>query len=158
MASLFRRETEVPDERERNITTDERHSKSRREVGMAEGNITNLTPDTEFKGTIKFSKILKIDGKFDGEMITDEGEVIVGSTGSVKANIKVRNAIIEGQVDGNIIASERVELKKKAKLMGDLQAKTLVIDEGVIFVGKCSVHPEGFKTERPKMNERPDTR
>ncbi|MCF6148407.1 MAG: polymer-forming cytoskeletal protein [Candidatus Kuenenia sp.] len=158
MAGLFRRDAEVPDERERNIVVNEKHSKSRREVGMTEGNMTNLTPDTEFKGTIKFNTVLRIDGKFDGEMITDEGEVIVGSTGAVKANIKVRNAIVEGQVDGNIIASERVELRKKAKLMGDLQAKTLVIDEGVIFVGKCSVHPEGFKTERPKMSEKQDNK
>ncbi|GJQ50140.1 polymer-forming cytoskeletal [Candidatus Kuenenia stuttgartiensis] len=145
MAGLFRRGTVVSDEREKN-------SKSKKEVGMGEGNITYLTPDAEFRGTIKFTRTLKIDGKFDGEMLTDEGEVIVGSTGVVKANVKVKNAIVEGQVDGNIIASERVELRKNAKLMGDLQAKTLVIDEGVIFVGKCSVHPEGF-TERPKMNE-----
>ena len=146
MAGLFRRGTEVSDEGEKN-------SKSGKEVGMGEGNITHLTPDAEFRGTIKFTKTLKIDGKFDGEMLTDEGEVIVGSTGVVKANIKVKNAIVEGQVDGNIIASERVELRKNAKLMGDLQAKTLVIDEGVIFVGKCSVHPEGFKAEKIKMNE-----
>jgi len=100
----------------------------------------------------------KIDGKFEGEMVTEEGEVIVGNTGSVKANVKVKNAIVEGQIDGNIIASERVELRKKAKLIGDLKAKTVVIDEGVVFIGKCNVHPEGFKLEKNNAKEKEQAR
>lgn len=114
---------------------------------MREENVTNLTSDVEVKGTIKFDKVMRIDGKFDGELKTKDGELIVGKTGNIKANVKVRNAIIEGRVDGNITASEKVELKKKAQLIGDLQAKTLVIEEGVVFVGKCNVNPDGFKAE-----------
>lgn len=124
-----------------------------REVGVREENVTNLTSDVEVKGTIKFDKVMKIDGKFDGELKTKDGELIVGKTGKIKANVKVRNAIIEGRVDGNITASEKVELKKKAQLIGDLQAKTLVIEEGVVFVGKCNVNPDGFKAENQNAVE-----
>ena len=53
-------------------------------------------------------------------------------------------------MDGNIKASDRVELKQKAQLIGDLQAKVLVIEEGVVFVGKCNVNPEGVKAESHK--------
>ncbi|HDY67212.1 MAG: polymer-forming cytoskeletal protein [Candidatus Scalindua sediminis] len=120
---------------------------SRKEVRMAEGKVTNLTSDAEIKGTIKFGEALRIDGKFEGELIADNGELIVGKTGSVKANVKVRCAVIEGRVDGNIKASDKVELKQKAQLIGDLQAKILVIEEGVVFVGKCNVNPEGVKAE-----------
>ena len=120
---------------------------SRKEARMAEGKSTNLTQDVEIKGTIKFGEAIRIDGKFDGELITDNGELTVGKTGSVKANIKVKNAVIEGRVDGNVKASDKVELKQKAQLIGDLQAKILVIEEGVVFVGKCNVNPEGVKTE-----------
>jgi len=157
MVGLFRREIEETSLKRKNVD-DEMDENAGKEIEMTEDNITNLTSDTEFKGTIKFEKALKIDGKFEGEMVTEEGEVIVGNTGSVKANVKVKNAIVEGQIDGNIIASERVELRKKAKLIGDLKAKTVVIDEGVVFIGKCNVHPEGFKLEKNNAKEKEQAR
>ncbi len=118
---------------------------------MSESNITILTPDVEIKGTIKFDKVMKVDGKFEGEMVTNEGELIVGKTGTVKANVKVKNASIEGKLDGNLVAAEKVELKHKAQLLGDLQARTLVIEEGVVFVGQCNVNPDGTKLDRQNM-------
>jgi cytoskeletal protein CcmA (bactofilin family) len=130
-----------------------KENESRKEVKMSEGKVTNLTSDVEIKGTIKFGDVLRIDGKFDGELITDNGELVVGKTGIVKANVKVRTAIVEGRVDGNIKASDKVELKQKAHLVGDLQAKTLVIEEGVVFVGKCNVNPEGVKAENQSYKE-----
>ena len=114
---------------------------------MSDGNITNLTTDVEIEGTIKFEKTMNIDGKFEGQMIANNGELIVGKTGSVKADIKVKNATIEGRLDGNIEAAEKIELKQNAQLIGDLHAKVLVIEEGVVFVGQCNVNPEGMKKE-----------
>ncbi len=118
---------------------------------MSDNNSTILTQDVEIKGTIKFDKVMKVDGKFEGEMVTNDGELIVGKTGTVKANVKVKNASIEGRLDGNIVASEKVELKHKAQLLGDLQARTLVIEEGVVFVGQCNVNPDGSKFEKQNM-------
>jgi cytoskeletal protein CcmA (bactofilin family) len=117
-------------------------NESRKESRMA-----NLTQDAEIKGTIKFGEAMKIDGNFEGELISDNGELVVGKTGNVKAEINVKNAVVEGRVDGNIKASDKVELKQNAHLIGDLQAKTLVIEEGVVFVGQCNVNPEGAKIE-----------
>jgi len=118
---------------------------------MSDNNITNLTTDVEIKGTIKFEKIMNIDGKFEGELIADQGELIVGKTGTVKADVKVNNAIIEGRLDGNLESAEKVELKQNAQLIGDLQAKTLVIEEGVVFVGQCNVNPDGAKPEKQNI-------
>jgi len=118
---------------------------------MSDNNITNLTTDVEIKGTIKFEKIMNIDGKFEGELVADQGELIVGKTGTVKADVKVKNAIIEGRLDGNLEAAEKVELKQNAQLIGDLQAKTLVIEEGVVFVGQCNVNPDGAKPEKQNI-------
>ncbi len=120
---------------------------------MSDANMTNLTTDVDIKGTIKFDKVLKIEGKFEGEMVTNEGELIVGKTGEVKANVKVKNATIEGRLDGNVFASEKVELKQKAQLIGDLQARTLVIEEGVVFVGQCNVNPNGTKPQKQTFGE-----
>ncbi len=105
--------------------------------------MTILASDTNVKGSIKFSKAMKIDGNFEGELITDNGNLIVGKAGTVRANLKVRSAVIEGRVDGKIIASDKVELKHKSHIIGDLQTKILVVEEGVVLVGKCNVNPEG---------------
>ncbi len=120
---------------------------------MNEGSTTNLTTDVEIKGTIKFDKVMNIEGKFEGELVTNDGELIVGKTGAIKANVKVKNATIEGRVDGNIVAAEKVVLKQKAQLLGDLQARTLVIEEGVVFVGKCNVNPDGTKIEKQSFSK-----
>ncbi|MDR4506391.1 MAG: polymer-forming cytoskeletal protein [Candidatus Scalindua sp.] len=161
--SLFKKNVEKKTVASENIT-DNNHGKireehqPRKESRMSDDAITKITQDVEIKGTIKFDKALKIDGKFEGEMITDQGEVFVGKTGGIKANIKVKNATIEGRVDGNIIATERVELKQKAQLLGDLKARTLVIEEGVVFVGQCDVNPDGFKLDkRNSPEEKRDT-
>ncbi len=114
---------------------------------MAEERLTNLTSGTDLKGTIKFGEAMRIDGNFEGELITDNGELVVGKTGNVKANVRVRRAVIEGRVDGNIKASDRVELKLNAHFIGELQAKTLVLGKGVVFAGECNINPEGVKTK-----------
>ena len=99
------------------------------------------TPDCKIKGTIKFDGPMRIDGKVDGQIITDNGELVIGETGTVKAAITTKSAIVEGRVEGKITASDKVALKKKAHLIGDLKAKTLVVEEGVVFVGRCNVKP-----------------
>jgi cytoskeletal protein CcmA (bactofilin family) len=149
----------IPESTEEPKLTDDSKSgfkkvnESRKELRMAEGKLTNLTTDADIKGTIKFSEAMRIDGKFEGELIADNGELTVGKTGNVKANVKVRSVIVEGRVDGNIKASDKVELKQKAHLIGDLQAKTLVIEEGVVFIGQCNVNPEGTKIESQSYKE-----
>ena len=103
--------------------------------------MSNLASDVKFKGTIKFEQTMKIDGNVDGKIITDKGELLVSEVGIVKATVNVRSAVIEGRVEGSIIASDKVLLKKTAHLTGDLYAKRLVIEEGVVFVGKSNVKP-----------------
>ena len=99
------------------------------------------TPDCKIKGTIKFDGPMRIDGRVDGQIITDSGDLVIGETGTVKAAITTKSAIVEGRVEGKITASDKVALKKKAHLIGDLKAKTLVVEEGVVFVGRCNVKP-----------------
>ncbi|HJO47969.1 MAG TPA: polymer-forming cytoskeletal protein [Candidatus Scalindua sp.] len=99
------------------------------------------TPDCKISGTIKFGGQMRIDGKVDGKITANNGELVIGETGTVKAAINTKSAIVEGRVDGRITASDKVVLKKKAHLTGDLQAKILVVEEGVVFVGRCNVKP-----------------
>ncbi|ODS34222.1 MAG: integral membrane protein [Candidatus Scalindua rubra] len=122
-------------------------------IGINEGSVNNLSANVEIKGMIMFDKTMNIDGKFEGELISNDGDLNVGKTGKLKANIRVKNAIISGQVDGNITTSEKVELKKDARVIGDLNARTLAIEEGVVFVGKCNVIPADLKIEKQDIKE-----
>ena len=105
--------------------------------------MASIASDAKIEGTIKFGQAMRIDGKVDGKIITDKGELVVSETGIVKATVEVKSAVIEGRVEGNITASDKVQLKQKANLIGNLKAKTLVIEQGVVFVGHCNVNPEG---------------
>ena len=97
-----------------------------------------LSSDVEIKGTVKFTNDLVVDGRIEGE-IHSEGNLTVGENARLKAEIKTGTVVVYGKVHGNIIASERVELKATAEVVGDIKAKTLSIEPGAIFVGKSNV-------------------
>ncbi len=101
---------------------------------------TTLGKDTEFEGTLRFKEGLRIEGKFNGD-ISSDGHLIVGETGEVTAEIEIGSIIVEGKINGNIMATELVELRTSAQLRGDITASKLKIDEGVVFIGKSDVQP-----------------
>jgi cytoskeletal protein CcmA (bactofilin family) len=97
-----------------------------------------LSNDVEIKGSIKFSHDLIIDGKIEGEVISD-GSLTVGENALIKGEVKTRSVIIFGKVEGNITVQERCELKSNAILVGDIAAGTLAIEEGATFMGQSQV-------------------
>lgn len=97
-----------------------------------------LSNDVEIKGSIRFSHDLIIDGKIDGEVISD-GSLTVGENALIKGEVKTRSVIIFGKVEGNITVAERCELKSNAILVGDIAAGTLAIEEGATFMGQSQV-------------------
>ena len=99
---------------------------------------TTLGEGVVFKGELTFNNLLRIDGHFEGELVS-EGKLIVGPSGVVKSNITMREAIIEGKVEGNVAVLDRLELREQAEVRGDIDARLLSVDEGVIIVGKVSV-------------------
>ena len=88
---------------------------------------------------------LRIDGEFEGT-INCPDTLIIGKGGKVKADIKVKNAIIGGTVIGNIDAGEKIELQAGSHLEGDIITSRLVIDEGVFFEGSCKMSPDKRRT------------
>jgi cytoskeletal protein CcmA (bactofilin family) len=91
-------------------------------------------------GQLKFERYLRIDGEFEGEILSD-GKIVVGPNGVVRSNLNLTEAIIEGRVEGNIIARERVELRGQAKVFGNVETTFLSVDEGVTLVGQVAVKP-----------------
>jgi len=118
---------------------------------------TVISPDAEFKGSLKFKDSLRIDGNFEGE-IDSQGTLFVGRSGAVKAEIHVGNIIVEGKIEGNVTCEDKIELRSTAKMFGDIQAGRLTIAEGVNIVGKCSVTAQKSASEQPRQDKssRPD--
>ncbi len=104
-----------------------------------------------FEGKFYISGSLKIDGKFEGEIKTDE-ELEVGITGKVKTNIIARSVLVAGTVIGNITAKEEVKLLDTAKVLGDVTAPTVNIQRGVILQGNVNI-TSGEKKEIKKIVE-----
>ena len=98
-----------------------------------------LSSDVEIKGSLKFSDELILDGSVEGEVNSDGGHLTVGENAKIKGEVKVRAVVVYGKVDGNLLVTERCELKSDAEIVGDIRAGTLSIEEGAAFMGQSSV-------------------
>jgi cytoskeletal protein CcmA (bactofilin family) len=94
---------------------------------------------TVLTGETNFQAMLRVDGHLTGRVTSENGTLIVGSTGRVDANIMVAAAAINGTINGDIIALEKLELGRTAKVMGNIQTPRLVIEDGAIFEGACTM-------------------
>ena len=99
-----------------------------------------LNSDVELSGTLRFAGELTFDGKLDGD-IHSEGTLNLGDNAVVKGNINVLAVTVRGRVNGNITAKEKIDIKTRTELFGDIRAPRLVMEEGVTFVGQTEVNP-----------------
>ncbi len=109
------------------------------------GNGTVLTGEATFKA------MLRVDGLLSGSVSSESGTLIVGNNGQVDADIKVAVATIHGAVNGDIVASQRLELGRAAKVNGNIQTPSLVIEQGAVFEGSCRMIQQ--KAEHEKARE-----
>jgi cytoskeletal protein CcmA (bactofilin family) len=107
-----------------------------------------LSSDVEIKGNLKFSGELTMEGKLEGE-INSDGILNLGETGTVHGNLNVNSVVVRGKINGNVIAKDKIEIKSKAEVFGDVRAAKLVIEEGVTFVGKTEVNPNKVAPTAP---------
>ena len=109
---------------------------------------------TVITGESSFKSMLRVDGRFSGRINSTGGTLIVGSGGQVDANIEVAVATVHGIVNGDIIASDRVELGRAAKLTGNIQTPSLVIEQGAVFEGSCKMTQAKAASEKPKLERK----
>ncbi len=89
---------------------------------------------SEFEGKLSFKDTVRIDGRFRGE-ISSDNTLIVGESGEIEANIQSRAVVVSGVVSGDINASQKVVLHKTACVQGDIETVSLVIEEGAVLNG-----------------------
>ena len=99
---------------------------------------TMLGQGCKIKGDIELQGTIRIDGQFEGS-ISCPDTLIIGKSGIVKAEVKVKNAVIGGKLIGNITAANKIELQSGSHVEGDISTARLVIDEGVFFEGNCKM-------------------
>jgi cytoskeletal protein CcmA (bactofilin family) len=107
---------------------------------------------SDIEGKYSFSGTLMLNGRLRGEIVSND-RLIVGEKGIVNATIRVGVALIDGEVVGNINASERVELRGKARVYGDVEAPVVVVEAGVLFEGHCRM-TKTRQTEVPQPRGR----
>ncbi len=107
-----------------------------------QGTQSFISKDMEIMGTVKSSGPIRIDGKLEGELHST-GDAEIGKSAAIKGNLVVNAIIIEGAIKGNIAARDRIEMKSSARVLGDIKAKRLSVEDGVTFVGKSVVNPSG---------------
>jgi len=122
---------------------------------IKEGNLSGFVGSgTLVTGEANFKAMMRVDGQLSGRVNSTSGTLIVGSNGKVDANIEVAVAIVHGTVNGDIIATQRLELGRAAKLNGNIQTASLMIEPGALFEGSCKMIK--MSTGKTKSNGRDD--
>lgn len=99
---------------------------------------TLVGANTELKGDVSSKGIVRIDGRVTGN-VTVQGDLFIGETSAIKGNINATNIHVAGNVEGNIFSSSLLKLLTTARVIGDIQVKSFVCEEGSLFEGNCKM-------------------
>ena len=97
------------------------------------------------KGEVTGSESLYIDGRVEGSINLAGNRVTIGRNGQVAANINAREIVIIGKVRGNLVASDRVDIRAEGSLTGDVVAQRISIEDGAYFKGGIDIRKPGQK-------------
>ncbi len=118
-------------------------SNKKKKTIFEEDQYTFIGKDVSFKGKANFKGTVRIDGNFEGEVET-ESTLIIGEHAVIKGTIAGKVIICGGKVDGNITASQKIELLKPSVLLGDVHSPSFSMEEGVLFHGMCDMGITGL--------------
>jgi cytoskeletal protein CcmA (bactofilin family) len=105
-----------------------------------------IDESSEIEGRYTFSGTVMLNGRFKGEISTTD-TLIIGDKGVMNGDVRAGQVLISGEVVGNVSAAERVELKRTARVFGDVEAPVVVVEEGVLFEGHCRMTKANPNTE-----------
>ncbi len=114
--------------------------------------ITVIGADTHIKGEMTFGSTARVLGTFEGA-ITAKGEIQIAEGATCRASINAARVSIDGVVEGDVTAHEKLTLNQKARMKGDLVAPTLVVAEGAQFSGHVSVGADAKNNGRAPASE-----
>jgi cytoskeletal protein CcmA (bactofilin family) len=112
--------------------------KNHGEIPEAEAVNAFLGRGTTFQGKINFDGMFRVDGKFEGEIVSG-GFLVIGEKATVEAEINVDTVTVHGKLNGNIKAKKRIAIYPPGRLVGDIETPVLNISEGAVFEGNCKM-------------------
>ena len=115
---------------------------------------TLLGKGSEFEGKLTFEGQVRIDGKFSGQIFTKD-VLVIGDGARVQAEINAGTVIINGTVEGNVRATQLIELHQPGRVKGNLECPALQMDKGVIFEGSLKMENLGKPAAAPPAPEAP---
>lgn len=115
----------------------------------ASANAASIGKSVVIKGNIISREDLYFDGELDGTVELQEHRLTIGPNGRVQANVKAREIVIIGTIHGNVEASEKIEIRKEAKLVGDIRTARIVIEDGAFFKGSIDIIKQDISKPQP---------
>ena len=111
--------------------------------------------DTVFNGSLNFNGTVRIDGKFNGQVFTDD-TLIIGETGNLTAEISAGTIICMGRIEGTLIATKKVEIHTNSRVVGNIKSPALYIELGGVLDGTCEMTGKETKITRLVKTEEKD--
>ncbi len=106
--------------------------------GNTGGTISLLSKEVRIEGDIQGSENIQVEGKFKGS-IKLTGDINIGPTGIVDADVEADNVVIQGELNGNVMARKQLQIQSSGKLLGDCTAQSIDIKEGALFEGRSKM-------------------
>jgi cytoskeletal protein CcmA (bactofilin family) len=128
---------------------DTRTAESHRKNDAFRTEVGHIGKSVMVKGELSGSEDLYFDGEAEGSVDLHEHTLTVGPNGRIRATILAREIIVHGKVEGNVCASEKVELKKSCVLTGDISTQRIVIEDGAFFKGAIDIQ----KDSKPELRK-----
>jgi len=117
----------------------------------ARGGSATIGKAVRINGQIQSKEDLYVDGDVEGTLEAPEHKLTIGPNGTVHATVKAREVVVLGSIQGNVEAADRIEIRKDAKLVGDIRTARIVIEDGAYFKGSIDiVKPEPAKVSAPR--------
>jgi len=125
------------------------------DAAPAAGGSVTIGKAVMIKGQIFSREDLVIDGEVEGTVEAQEHRVTVGPNGKVQAGVKAREIVVLGIINGNVEATDKIDIRKEARLVGDIKTSRIVIEDGAYFKGSIDIIKSEPKQAKVERAERP---
>lgn len=120
------------------------HTPAGHHAAPATGQTTVIAADTVIRGEMVVQQTAYVLGRVEGKL-TSAADLVIGPGAECRATVQAAALVVEGTIEGDVIATERLELNATAKVVGDITAARLTVAEGAVFTGHCTIGPEAAR-------------
>lgn len=122
---------------------------TRQPTAPAQSTPSTVGRTVAIEGTLTAQEDILLEGRFNGEVVLMDNALVVGQTGDIRADIKAKNVTIHGKANGDIKASDQVEISASGSMRGDILSPRVILHDGAKFKGRIDMEPEGLEQGKP---------